>query len=254
MTIYAARIRIPELVEREKANVTELKIYRDNGQIVPSAATLTILKPTGDKLVDAGLVAIDGSGSLTYTLAADLLSSSLNFGEGYVQEWAVTIDTVVYTFRRMMSVVRRRLYPVISDIDLVSTYSDLANIRPSALTSYQKYIDEAWYTILMRMRGEGAGYEYLILTPESLRASHLNLSLYYIFRDFHSSLGQSNGRYLDLAKEHFSVYETEYGRINFVYDEDNSGVASDPDKRTAKTPTIFLSGSPYYRYYRFGRS
>lgn len=254
MTIYAPRIRIPELVERQKANLTELKIYRDNAQIVPTSGTLTIIKPDEHKLKDAVVVAIDGSGTVSYTLSAGDLPSTLQLGEGYLQEWTCIIDGDSYTFRRMMSVVLRRLYPVISDIDLISTYSDLENIRPSALTSYQKYIDEAWYSMITRMRGEGAGYEYLILTPESLRASHLNLSLYYIFRDFHSSMGQSNGRYLDLAREHHTIYETEYARINFVYDETHDGLPEDADKRTAKTPTIFLSGTPYYRGPRWGRS
>lgn len=253
MTIYAARIRIPELVEREKSNLIELKIYRDNTQIVPTDATFTITDPDNVKIKDVITATISVEGTLNYTLSAADLPSTLNLGEGYMLEWSATISGTIYIFRRTLSVVRRRLYPVISDIDLISTYSDLANIRPSTLTSYQKYIDEAWYTMLMRMRGEGAGYEYLILTPESLRSSHLNLTLYYIFRDFHSSMGQSNGRYLDLAKEHHSIYEVEYSRVSWVYDEQHTGHADDPDKRTAKTPTIYLTGSPFYRYMRFKR-
>ena len=251
--IYAARIRIPELVERNKANTTELKIYRDNAQIVPTSGTLTILSPDNSKLKDEVTVSISEEGTLSYSLSQGDLPTTLTLGEGYIQEWTCAISGELYTFRRMMSLVLRRLYPVVSDIDLVSTYSDLETIRPSSLSSYQKYIDEAWYTMISRMRGEGAGYEYLILSPEALRAAHLNLTLYYIFRDFHSSMGQSNGRYLDLAREHHTIYETEWSRVNFVYDEGHDGTPENPDKRTAKTPTIYLTGAPYYRYLRFGR-
>lgn len=251
-TPYAAQIRTIELLEREKAQTSELKLYRDGAQLVPTAATYTLIKPTGADLLTGQTASIAESGTVSYTHSAEQLKASENLGEGYVQEWTITIDGEQYLFRRMAALVRRRLYPVVSDIDLTATYSDLANVRPSTLTSYQQYIDDAWYQILRRIRNRGMGYEYLMMSAESFFEAHRHLSLYLIFRDFHSSLGQSNGRYLDLANEHYRLYRDEFDSINFIYDEDHDGEADDPNKRTRGQPTIFLNRpGQYYRRRRY---
>ena len=240
-TPYAPQIKIPELLEREKANTTTLPIYRDGVLAVPTEVRYTLYKPDQTKLVDNASASFPGN-IPTYVHPASQLGSDLILGEGYLQEWKVTIVGDEYIFRRMCALVLRRIYPVVSDGDLTATYSQLADIRPSNLTSYQTYIDEAWYTMMQRMRTEGGGLEYLVMSAESFRAAHQNLALYYIFRDFHSSLGQSNGRYLDLANEHFAQYKDEWKRINFVYDHNHDGQSANPEDRVAKQPVIYLNG------------
>lgn len=253
-TPYAAQIRAVELLERGRAQETFLKIYRDGSQIVPTAGKYTLMKPTGSEIVTDGVATINPSGTVTYTHSAESLKDSEDLGEGYVQEWTITISGDEFIFRRMCALVRKRLYPVVSDIDLTATYSDLDNVRPSSMTSYQQYIDDAWYQILRRIRNRGMGYEYLMMSPEAFFEAHRHLSLYLIFRDFHSSLGQSNGRYLDLSSEHYRLYKEEMDvNINYVYDENHDGKPDDPDKRTRGTPTIYLTrpGSNFYRRRRY---
>lgn len=240
-TPYAPQIKIPELLEREKANTTTLPIYRDGVLAVPTEVRYTLYKPDQTKLVDNASASFPGN-IPTYVHPASQLGSDLILGEGYLQEWKITIVGDEYIFRRMCALVLRRIYPVISDGDLTATYSQLADIRPSNLTSYQTYIDEAWYTMIQRMRTEGGGLEYLVMSAESFRAAHQNLALYYIFRDFHSSLGQSNGRYLDLANEHYAQYKDEWKRINFIYDHNHDGQSANPEDRVAKQPVIYLNG------------
>ena len=237
-TLYAPQIKLVQLLERGKSQTVELPIYFEGSLVAPTSFTYTLQKPNGDKLVDAQAGTIIGSVP-TYTISAGVLVNSLTLGEGYLEEWACTIDSDVFVFRRMASMVLRRLYPVVSDGDLTSTYSQLADLRPAGLDSYSSYIDEAWYTMIQRLRREGGGLEYLVMSPESFRSAHQNLSLYYIFRDFHSSLGQSNGRYLDLANEHFQQYGYEWKQINFIYDEGHDGKAETPDKRKSKQPVIY---------------
>jgi hypothetical protein len=94
--------------------------------------------------------------------------------------------------------------------------------------------------MIQKLRQEGGGLEYLVMSAESFREAHQNLTLYYIFRDFHSSLGQSNGRYLDLAGEHFRQYHHAWKQINFIYDFDHSGTSESPNQRVAKQPVIYL--------------
>jgi hypothetical protein len=237
---YSPQIKTIELLERGRQQTTELPVYRDGGLATIAAVSYTLYKPDETKLVDAATGTFSGN-IPQYVHSAGNLSNDLNLGEGYLQEWTVTIGSKSYIFRRMAAVVRRRLYPVVSDIDLFATYKQLSALMPSNITSYQDYIDEAWYTIMQRIRTEGGGIEYLVMSPEALRSSHLNLSLYYIFRDFHSSLGQSNGRYLDLATEHHAQYHNEWKLINWLYDNSHTGFADDPNRRTAKQPVIYLN-------------
>lgn len=251
-TPYAPRIRTVELLARNKAQSTELSVYRDNARIVPTLASYSLIDVTGKKLVDAGSASVAPTGVMTYTLLASDIPGNTNLGEGYVEEWSVTIGGVVHIFRRMCSVVLRKLYPVISDEDLSAVYSDLLELLPSTLTSFQKYIDDAWYQILRKIR-QGSGYEYLVMSPESLYEAHRHLSLYLIFRDFHSSLGQSNGRYLDLANEHKSQFETEWLNTNWIYDQNHDTRADEPNKRRSQQPVIYLNGKSYYNFNRFTR-
>lgn len=244
-TPYAPQIKIPELLERGISNTSTLPIYRDGVLVVPTEVRYTLYKPNQEKLIDNATASFPAN-IPTYVHSPAILDSSLALGEGYLQEWKITIVGEVFTFRRMGALVIRRLYPVVSDGDLTATYSQLEDIRPSNLTSYQTYIDEAWYTMIQRMRTEGGGLEYLVMSAEAFRAAHQNLSLYYIFRDFHSSLGQSNGRYLDLANEHYSQYKDEWKQINFIYDHNHSGQSSSPDNRVSKQPVIFLNGQGTY--------
>lgn len=247
-TPYAPQIKVPELLEKGKSQLSELPIYRNGALVAPTNVTYTLLAPNGTKLIDDAAATYPGN-IPQYTHATNLLDDQ-QLGEGYIQEWNVTIGGRVYTFRRMCAVVLRRLYPVVSDADLTSTFSQLEDLRPSSLSSYQTYIDEAWYTMIQRMRNEGGGLEYLVMSPEAFRSAHQNLALYYIFRDFHSSLGQSNGRFLDLSTEMYNQYKSEWKQINFVYDHSHKGSSDSPNTRIAKQPVIYLSNPGRLGNYR----
>jgi len=248
-TPYAPQIKVVELLERGKAQETTLPIYRDGALVTVSAVAYSLYKPDETTITDGAAGTYPGNVP-TYNHSAGDMAASLQLGEGYLQEWTVTIGGNPYTFRRLAAIVRKRLYPVISDVDLFSTYKQLSSLMPSTITSYQDYIDEAWYTIIQRMRQEGGGLEYLVMSSESFRAAHLSLSLYYIFRDFHSSLGQSSGRYLDLANEMYRQYLGEWKQINFIYDSSHDGFPGEPNTRRAKQPVIFLNrtGSAWRRW------
>ncbi len=248
-TPYAPRIRYVELLQREESNTTELLIYRDGQQVVPSSAKYTLIRPDGVGVVQDAVVTITGAGTLQYTHPANHFPSTITLGEGYIQTWETTIGTETYSFRRTAALCLKKLYPTVSDADLEQEYTDLASLRPSSMTSYQGYIDSSWYEILRRIRRTGMGYEYLILSPESFHDALLNLALYKIFRDFHSSLGQgANARFFDLANQHYSHYNAEYDAINFIYDHDHNNTADDPDTRTRGRPVVYLTQHGPYRF------
>lgn len=243
---YSPRMRIHDVLERARGYVVSLPIYRDNALVSPTSAYFTLNNPAGEAVISRTAVSIVASVA-TYSITAGELPASLELSEGYVQIWELTIDGHVHTFRKPTAISLSSLYPVISDMDLESEYSDLANIRPSSLgSSYQKYIDEAWVQLIQRIRDMG-NMEYLIMSPTSLRSCHKNLTYYLIWKDMDSS-GLGEGRYLDLAREHRKQFEFDFKRLTFNYDLNRDGRADDVNSRRSNLGVFYTTVSPvWYR-------
>jgi hypothetical protein len=244
--IYSPRIRIHDVLERARGCTVDLPIYRDNQLVSPTAAYFRLEDPNGVDVIARTSVAIVAN-IATYTIAPSELPSTLLLGDGYVQWWELTINGVVHTFKKPTAIALSALYPVISDLDLEAEYSDLASIRPSSLgSSYQTYIDEAWVQLIQRVRDQG-NIEYLIMSPQSLRSCHKNLTFYLIFKDMDSS-GLGEGRYLDLAREHRKQFEGDFKHLKFTYDMNQDGRADDKNNRRANLGVIYTSAPPiWYR-------
>lgn len=246
-TIYSTDTRHVILLERGRSQVSDIRVFRDGAQKVPTGGTYTLTSPTGEKIVDGVAVTISGGGTCSYTLSAAQLKDSLKLSEGYLEEWSLTLSDGTPIFRRAAAVVRRRLYPVLSTQDLTDYYSQLNDLLPSNLTSYQPYIDTAWNTILRKIASNGLGYSYLIMSPDSFFEVHLHLTLSRIFQDFHSSLGNQVSHYFELSNQHFDRYRDEWSALNFLYDEENENEITNPEKRTGGSPTIYLNNPPLRR-------
>ena len=240
--LYAPRIRIHDVLERERAFTVDLPIYRDNALVSPTSALFKLTDPAGNDVIALTAVSVVAH-IATYSISAGELPSTLSFGDGYMQHWRLTISGQIYEFRKPTSLARSALYPVISDLDLEAEYSDLASIRPTSIgSSYQQYIDEAWIQLIQRIRDLG-NLEYLIMSPQSLRAAHKNLTFYLIFKDMDSS-GLGEGRYLDLAKEHRRQHEFDFKRLTFKYDMNQDGVADDPHGGRSALGVFYTSAPP----------
>ena len=110
-TPYASDTKIVQLLQREASNESEITIFRDGGKVHLISGTYTLIKPTGEKLIDASAITITGNVGY-FTLSAVNMAATLQLGEGYVEEWALVLDNHSdheHTFRRMAAVVRRRL-------------------------------------------------------------------------------------------------------------------------------------------------
>ncbi len=245
------RIRLHEVLERAKTQTSTLIVYEDGAAVVPVSATFTLIDNNNKKVIDGAAASISGGGELSYIVTAADIPETLPFSDNYLIEWDVTWGGVTYNFRRACAIARTKLYPVVSDIDLTAQYSDLESIRPSTMTSFQSYITEAFIQIIERLRAEG-NMEYLIISNQSLRQVHIDLTLTIIFRDMDSS-GLGEGRYLQLAQEHRKSYEAGFKRLKFTYDLDEDGINDDPDGMRAAKSVIFTSQSPEWYWYRRGR-
>lgn len=246
--IYSPRIRIHDVLERSRACTVDLPVYRDNALQSPTSAYFRLTDPEGNDVIARTAVSVVANVA-TYNIGANELPDTLRLSDGYMQYWELIIDGVTHTFKKPSAICLSALYPVISDLDLEAEYSDLASIRPSSLGStYQTYIDEAWVQLIQRVRDMG-NIEYLIMSPQSLRAAHKNLTFYLIFKDMDSS-GLGEGRYLDLAREHRKQFEFDFKRLKFTYDMNQDGRADDETRRRSALGVIYTSAPPvWYRRY-----
>lgn len=242
---YTARIPFPDYLERARAQLVTLEVYRDGALVAPSSGTFTLYDAAGSPVLDGVAVTI-ASSRAQYSIGAGSLPSTLPVGEGWQEEWSLTFaDGVTRIFRRSAALVLRAIHPVITDADLLACYSDLDDLRPSDMTSYQAAIDEAWRQIVGRLVGKGR-FPYLILDPWSLREIHLETTFSLIFRDFASSVGE--GRYLELAESHKKTAASAWRQLSFQYDKDHDGRPDGQGKRTSYEPVIYLSNAPRGRW------
>ena len=248
-TLYAPRIRFHNVIQRQKAQSITLPIYRDGGLVAPTGGTWELVDADGTRKVGLKSVTI-AADIATVSLSVVELPDALDFSDNYMEKWNLDIGGSTINFERPCAIARSLLYPVVSDIDLEAQYSDLASIRPASMTSYQSYIDEAWYQILNRLRSLG-NFPYLIMDAQSLRMILIDLSCYLIFKDFDSS-GLGEGRYMDLAKEHRENYNFGWGTLSFRYDQNLSGTLEDEaNRRSAAKPVIYTCNPPNYKFRRW---
>ena len=244
-TLYSARFIVPETLERSRNNTIRCPVYRFGALVAPTVAgTCRIQKPDGSQLI---VVAAPIVGNVATATVQSSLLASLPYGDGWLFEWSLTMpDGVVHVFRTDGSLVRRSLYPVVTDADLLRRHRDLAQLREASVTSEQDYLDEAWAIINNRLIGTGKR-PWLIMSPSAFRESHACLTLHLLFNDYATSAG--DGRYQQLADQYGRQYEEAWGRLTFAYDENDEN-RPDPNRRQAGTPTWWLASrgsNPWYQ-------
>ncbi len=241
-TLYTARFAGPELLERGRLNRITCPVHRSGALVAPTetGSTVAIYKPDGSALLGPVQVT-DVTGSMAvHDVAAGTLTTSVELAEGYLVEWALIMpDGVTHTFRRACAVGRRRLYPVVTDDDLLRRHSDLADLRPSSQTSYQNQLDEAWEEIVTLLR-QGGSIAHLVTSPEEFRRAHLYKTLELIFDDF--SISQAaEAKWAAEAKKYEKRFGVAWSGLTLKYDANEDGMP-DQTARPAQ-PVTFLADS-----------
>ena len=234
-TLYTARLIGPEILEAGINNTVVCAVYRDGALVAPSSGTLSVWHGAGTQVINAAAATIVSS-IATVTISSATLAGQEN-SDGWRFEWALTIAAVVSTFRTDGALVYRRLYPVISDVDLLRAHTDLTRRRPASEASYQDYLDEAWARIDARLIATGKR-PWLVMAPSSLREAHLALTLHLVFNDF--ATGGSDSAEWALASNYATQYESAWATLTFPQAEVDGTVGN--ARRRSASPTIWLSG------------
>lgn len=239
---YTARHSVPTWLERGRDNTVTLPVYRDGALVVPSAGTLSVYDAANVAIVDAQAVTVV-DGVATYAIAAATLPSTLALSDRWREEWTLTLDGVARVFVRGAGLVRSRLYPVVTDLDLTETHTELRQWMADDSTSLQSYIDSAWASVQLRLIEQGR-WPYLILSPYALREAHLCLSLARCFRDYASSAaGTGVGKYAELAAQYQEQYDQAFARLRLQYDADEDGQI-DVDEESVSGDSVLYTNMP----------
>lgn len=241
-TLYTARFRSGETIERGRNQDLTCPTYRAGALVAPLSGTITIYRADGTVVVNAAAVAITGSVA-TYVLLGSV-TTSLALEEGWLIEWTLQMTaTVQNVFRQDAALVRRTLYPVVTDADLFRRHSDLPALLASGATSYQDALDEAWATITNRLVAQGRR-PYLIIQPSALRDCHLALTLQIVFTDYQTSAGDG-GRWQALAEHYQRMYTEAWNQLRFSYDESDENKVN-PATKKGGASTVWLNGRGGY--------
>jgi hypothetical protein len=242
MTV-TARFQMPDLIEQGLNNTLEVDAWFNGARVTSATTTGTVSVYDDAGTAKAGPVAFSiVADKPTHTFGAGTFSAN-DYGDGWSVEWTVTTGAGdVYVWRNEAALVRRKLYPVVTDQDLFRRASSLDPAGTNPITSvanFQSYISEAWVTIQLRLWSQG-NRPNLIMSPAALRDCHLFLTLALIFRDLSTRLNEA---FIEHAEKYDDMFESSFGQLKFRYDDGaEDGTSDEPGSRKGAVSTVWLSG------------
>lgn len=237
ITQYSARFELPDLIERDRANTLQCRVYRDGALVAPSSGTFALYDGSGN-VVTTGAVTVAASVA-TYSISSGSLSS-YEYSEDWYLTWALVMpDTNTHEFRNDAMLVKVRLYCPITEADLyrrVSSLDPSGNAAISTNADFSDKIDEAWVVIQNRLIERG-NRPYLIMSPSSLREVTINLTLAMIFEDLASRLNEA---YVERAQQYRAQFDKAWASITWK-EATESGVPEDNTKRRSQPGVVWLT-------------
>lgn len=241
-TLYTARFDLPELIERGRSNTVRCVVYRAGAIVAPSAGSVSVYSESDVLVWSASVsIAIDGTAFATVTSA---VLASYSYGDSWRIVWSLVMpDGTTRTFDNECMLVRRALFPVVTEADLYRIASSLDPAGPACIhseSSFDEKLDEAWIQIQGRLLAKG-NRPNLILSPTSLRDPHLYLTLALIFEDFSTRL---NPAYSAIAMQYRGHWNDAWAQVRFLEaDASDDGTPSSKARKGSSVSTLWLSST-----------
>ena len=229
------RHQLPRMIERGKAQILSLPVHDGGVRVTPIDGTWILFNPSG---VEALTSPVSNLGSNDVALSS-VQTEDLALGEGWTEEWILAMSvTETVTLRREAALVRRLLYPVVTDADLERVHPGLSAYLPGSQTSWENQRDEAFDQIQSRLLGKGTRPN-LITGSWALRNVHLYWSLLLIAELLRV---ESSGRWGQLVVDWCARAEAEWNAVTFQYDPDDDGTSAEDD--APAVPPLYLCDVP----------
>lgn len=237
---YTTRLDLPHLIELGQATVLVCPVYSSGALVSPSAGTITITDGANTAVVSAAAVTITG-GIAQYTVLG-AVTSALSPSSSWRVLWSLTLpDGTVFVHRSEAFLVRYRLYPTISDQDVVRripALSTTAASRPTTVSTYQGFIEEA-DTIIQQALIAAGRRPWLVMSPSALRESWLTLTIAMIF-DSLSAVAAPGDPWTERATHWRGLYTAAWAAASTTMDWDQDGFADSTERLAAKPSGFWL--------------
>lgn len=209
----------PVVIRYGVATAITLAVYSDAGAVVASpSGTISIYDDYGTVKVSS-TACTAGTGTLTYTLAADLATeSALN----WQAEWNITISSVVYQYTALFDYSKRQLTIPIITSDIESRDARVKGKYSAGETTFQRQINQAWDLVLADVRGiHGIRYVEATIDSRQLKELMLQKSLELIYHEMISG-DPAVSTYARAENDAKALYRHELGKPLIVdIDDDN---------------------------------
>ena len=247
-TDYQARTTTRVYIERDRPSVLSVGLYSAGALVAPSSGTVTVYNAANEAVISAASVTITSSRA-TYTVQTSDVSAQ-SYGAGWRVEWALVMpDTYTHQVRQSASLVRVRHACPITDADLYALHPDLASYLPSGQTDWSTQITAVWEDAQGWLEARGRR-PYLVTDASALRPWLRAAALAVVCRS-QAGDGDAANKWAQLADLYGAEAREARDGLTLEYDETDSGV-SDPIRRAAAKPTLWLGGSSRRPYSTWG--
>lgn len=219
----------------------QLAAFLDSTQIVPSPATITVLRFGGSPCstpVTTAACSVDGNGTMSYVLSAGNANILPPYGEGYAPwtaNWFFTSGGVAYQKITTFDVVQWPIYNVVRTSDLANHYPDITSTLFTAESSTQSYISEAFIEVRQRLDNNG-NRPWLVIDSEQVRkpVEYLALSKF-----FEARAKDNTGKDFLRFQRNQKRFDDWFTTTKFVYNYEQTGyiTANDVNRPINQTYT-----------------
>lgn len=223
-TSYTVRATWGPVYVRGRANTASLEVWRDGALVEPTEGTYTLYDPSGTEVVSDDVTVTNDIA--TYALTSSHLPSTASLSALYQEVWSLTLtggDEIVRD--RSVAVAVRDWSPPVCDADLTADKPRLTPHLPDGVTTFQRWIDEAWREILGDLEGQGV-FPQQVMSPGRFRAWHRHLSL-ALFYESCAFGGRRESNWLEMANMERERAEKAKASATSRFDRDEDGKPDD---------------------------
>lgn len=237
---YVAAFDGPEEILWKLTTTLTCPVRKGGVVVAPSSGTITVYNAGGTKVVDGAVVTIV-DGVATYEVTPAMVADETP-GAGWWVAWVLVIGGETVEPDNEASLVRRKLYPVLTDQDLFRRVpaldpSEADTFWDSDVTNLESWRDEAWTEIKDRLVEEGVR-PALTLSPTAFRRVHRALTLALIFEYLATTLSQEHAQ---TGERYRAEFKDAWGDLRFIQDADEDGEPDSTDREPA-VGTVWLGG------------
>lgn len=203
----------------------EIKVYVDGVLTAPSSATLSLFWPNGDEKITDRACTINGTTkAITPSTPFTAAERQDDVDEDYRLLLKYVVSSITYWVNLLFDDCKTPLTCSVIDDDLEALDTDISNNRPESLTTWTKYIEQAFNDIKRMLKEKGRRASMIVDASQinDLIVTHTLDLIYFYFAKNTEDIWWI--KYLKMAEK----FNAEFESLHIKYDLDEDGVVDEP--------------------------